>query len=131
MAKAEKTPALQPLGTMVASDDDKIFADPDYRAGAEAEAAQDHVEMLKRGQALVRRYPENDLAHFWLGVAYANLKFYEDAIAAFKQAIKLKPDYPEAWAGLGLAYRVAGRMDDARDAFQRAEKLKPGISKSW
>jgi S1-C subfamily serine protease len=129
VARAEKTPVALPVGRMAVGDHEKIFADPDWRAAAEAQAAQDYVAMLTHAQALVRRYPENAPAHGLLGVAYHWLKFYDDAIAALKQAIKLKPDLAEAWYLLGFSYRRAGRWEDAMAAFRRARGLKPELFK--
>src|SRR5436853_6173799 len=54
-------------------------------------------------QLAVRNYPKSAEAYFNLGKAYlvsARLNA-EKAIDAFKQAIALKPDYPQAYLGLG------------------------------
>jgi len=38
------------------------------------------------------------------GVAYANLNQYEKAISDYTEAIRLKPDYAEAYQNRGIAY---------------------------
>jgi hypothetical protein len=131
MAKVGTTTVPQPLteSATTGSGDEAIFTDPDYRAACDAEAAGDYVEMLKRAKILVKRYPENATAWFALGCAFAHLKFTDDAIAAYREAIKIKPDYANAWNNLGVAYRQSGRSAEAAAAFEQARKLKPSLFK--
>ena len=131
LAKAQSHGKLQPLGQLAGSGKDPVRSDPDYIAARAADAAGDHVEMLKRTQALVQRYPDNAEAQHALGVSYGRLKFLDDAVAALRQAIKLKPDYAEAWDDLGAAYYKAGVTDDAIAAFRQAIKLKPDYAHAW
>jgi tetratricopeptide (TPR) repeat protein len=67
----------------------------------------------------------------WVIVRYRNQRKYKGAVAAFRQAIKLKPDDPEAWYNLGSTYARYGKKDDADAAFQQAIKLKPGYPEAW
>jgi len=48
-----------------------------------------------------------------LGVAYGGLGLYRDAIEAFKQAIRIDPDYADAHHGLGQAYLIIGNKNSA------------------
>jgi tetratricopeptide (TPR) repeat protein len=47
------------------------------------------------------------------------------AIAAFKRATELRPEFPEAWNELGFALRNQGRYADSLDAYDRALALRP------
>jgi len=132
MAKVKPSLAPQPLNQLAnAGGEDAIFSDTDWRSLLAAEAAGDYVEMLKRAKALVARYPDNGDAWGMLGWAFGKLKFTEDAIAAYRQAIKLKPDDALAWFGLGVEYCMAGRWDDATLAFRQAVKIKPDADYAW
>jgi len=44
----------------------------------------------------VRKNPDDALAHFFLGVAYAESGKYEEAIESLKQAIRINPDDAQA-----------------------------------
>lgn len=62
-------------------------------------------------------------AHKNMCVVYGKLKRYGDAAREFKDAIKAKPDYGEAYLALGAIYVQAGRYKDALDKFNKALKL--------
>jgi tetratricopeptide (TPR) repeat protein len=131
ITKADKAQAVKPLGTELTGKDDVIFADPDWRAFVAAEATGNYVEQLKHNQALVRRYPNNAVAQYSLGLTYLNLNFYEDAQTAFREAIKIRPDDPYSWYGLGFALAAKAKIEEATYAFRQAIKLKPEYADAW
>jgi Flp pilus assembly protein TadD len=47
----------------------------------------------------------------------------DQAIAAFQEALRLKPDYAEAEAALGSAYLDKGMKPEAEQAFKKAAAL--------
>jgi tetratricopeptide (TPR) repeat protein len=49
----------------------------------------------------------------------------DEAIAAYRQAIRLKPDYAKAHNNLGLALKAKGQLDEAIAAFRQAIRLQP------
>ena len=51
----------------------------------------------------------------------------EEAIAAYRQAIFLKPDYPEARYNLGVALQDRGQLVEAIAAYRQAIALKPNL----
>ncbi|MGD0786273.1 MAG: tetratricopeptide repeat protein [Sedimentisphaerales bacterium] len=68
----------------------------------------------------------NYIAYDRLGVAYARLDHYTDAMDNFSRAIKIKPDYAQAYFDLGCAYDKLGRAAEAIDAYKQAIKFSPG-----
>ncbi|GAH23063.1 unnamed protein product, partial [marine sediment metagenome] len=60
------------------------------------------------------------LAHYNLGVLYHKLGFYEDAIDALKQAIRINPDYADSYYCLGLVYYTLGYNEDAIEEYTQA-----------
>ena len=71
------------------------------------------------------------IAHFGLGSALGEQGQPEDAIAACRRAIELKPDYARAHYGLGrpLLFR-GGRLDEAVAALRKAIALEPDHAES-
>jgi len=94
---------------------------------------------VELGLEMFRRAIEIDptFARAWAGVADCYCYFYlyvarvpdniQQAEAASRRALELKPDLAEAQASWGLALSTAGRNDEAAQAFERAVHLDPGL----
>ena len=72
----------------------------------------------------------NHLAHNNLGLALANKGLFDQAVAQYRESLKLKPDYPEAHNNLGITLAQEGLFDEATGQFQQALKLKPGLAEA-
>ncbi len=46
-----------------------------------------------------------------------------EAIAAFKEAVKIDPKFTEAWGDLAILYEKAGQESAAMDAFRKSKKI--------
>jgi tetratricopeptide (TPR) repeat protein/serine/threonine protein kinase len=64
-------------------------------------------------------------AHYWRGTSLARENKLEQAIAEYREAIRLKPDLADAHYWLGHALRGRGKNGEAIAAFRRATRLKP------
>lgn len=62
-------------------------------------------------------------AYYGLGLAYTGLEKFEDAIAAYQQAIVYAPDSAYTHAALGSAYANTHRYAEALDAYKVAVAL--------
>lgn len=60
-----------------------------------------------------------------LGSALAENGRLDEAITAFRQAIKIKEDYSEAHFNLGVALKAKGDLSGAASAFRRAISIEP------
>jgi tetratricopeptide (TPR) repeat protein len=49
----------------------------------------------------------------------------QEAIDEYKQTIKIKPDYADAYINLGVTYYKLGRHQDAIEAYKQAIRIKP------
>jgi tetratricopeptide (TPR) repeat protein len=61
----------------------------------------------------------------WLedGTVLRDLKRYEEALAAFEQALRLDPNFTIAWHNKGNALDHLGKSREARQAYDRANQL--------
>lgn len=64
--------------------------------------------------------------HFNLGTTLYNRGEHEDAIRAFREAIKLDPHFADAWNDLGETLRDRGEMDEALHCYKQALVAQPG-----
>ena len=60
------------------------------------------------------------MAYYGIGFACGNLERHADAITAYKQAVAIKPDYPEAYYNMGFA---CGRLKQNAPAIAAYEKV--------
>ena len=66
--------------------------------------------------------PNDPDAYFNLGIAYV-LEKYEDALSAFKQAVRLKPDWPEALNALGDTQLSLAQYAEAVRSYEATIRL--------
>ena len=57
-----------------------------------------------------------------LALVYREIKQYDLAFVHFKEAIKLKPDFSEAYNDMGVLYSLQGKVDEALECFNKAVK---------
>lgn len=84
-------------------------------------------DLLAATETLARAKPtpENYLA---LSLAYHQAKRYTDCIKAARDALRLKPDYAEAYNNIAAGYEALGQWDQAIDAARAALRLKPDFA---
>jgi Tfp pilus assembly protein PilF len=78
----------------------------------------------------VKKAPGKARAWFNLGGAYMNVDT-EKARPAFLNALKLRPDFVEAWYDLGILDQQKGRFDAAITNYQRAIELDSHYWQAW
>ena len=64
-------------------------------------------------------------SYYNLGLAYYQSGQIEKAIVAYQKAIKLEPNFADAYGGLGIIYWRSGNLDDAIRHCQKAIKIAP------
>ncbi|MBU0846114.1 tetratricopeptide repeat protein [Patescibacteria group bacterium] len=63
--------------------------------------------------------------YYQAGNDFLKKREYPKAIASYKQAIKIMPDYFKAYCNLGVAYKCAGLFKEAENIYVKALKIKP------
>jgi tetratricopeptide (TPR) repeat protein len=66
-----------------------------------------------------------------LGLALADQGRIDEAVAQYSEALRLKPDYPEAHNNLGLALAGQGRIDEAMAQYFEALRLQPDFPEAY
>ena len=91
----------------------------------EAGANGEVVKQKEYLDQLVAAHPNDERALFNLGGYYFGQQEYEQAIARYKRATELAPDYSPAYNILGYAQRQQGNYQDAEQAFNKYIELIP------
>jgi tetratricopeptide (TPR) repeat protein len=65
-------------------------------------------------------------AHYALGLVYRDWGKADEEIQAYKQAIRLRPDYTVAYERLGSRYLKSKKFSEAVEVFRQLATLKPG-----
>jgi tetratricopeptide (TPR) repeat protein len=74
---------------------------------------------------IIAANPEDDNAHFYLGLSYNKLNEDEDAAKSLREAVKLKPDNVEYQTELGAVYIKLAKYQEAVTALKKALELDP------
>jgi len=95
------------------------------------ERMQDWQGLLDWCRKWTKSEPKDATAWSSLGFAYINLNRDNDAIEAFRQALRINPEDTTAWRGLGVAYDKLNRSNDAVEAFRQALRINPKDTFVW
>ena len=88
-------------------------------------------KVLEKVKPLISLFPKAINLHNIHGASNAALQRYDAAIDSYNQAIKIKPDYAEAYNNLGIALKDTGDFNAAIDSYKRAIKIKPDYADAY
>ena len=84
-------------------------------------------ELLAQADAQAVNQPVTQTPEHYLELSLQHYREgrYVESVAASRAALKLRPDYAEAWNNIGAAYNKLGRYEEAAAACEEALRLKP------
>jgi tetratricopeptide (TPR) repeat protein len=86
-------------------------------------------EAVENYRQSIRLDPYNAAdAHYAMGLVYRDWGRADDEIQAYKQAIRLRPDYTSAYERLGARYLKSKKNVEAIELYKQLAALKPGDS---
>ncbi len=65
-----------------------------------------------------------------VGIGFLDQQQYSDAIQAFEQVVKLRPDYEDGYVNVGLTYIEWEKYTSARPALEKALQLHPNYARA-
>jgi len=72
-----------------------------------------------------KEQPLDARGHFLRGCSYHELGMYTEALKHYQDAVKLNPDFTEAFMNLGIVYYQLGKYSEAINAYEKALSLNP------
>jgi tetratricopeptide (TPR) repeat protein len=105
-----------------------------------------HIDLEKEAQSLIKQAKYNEAESIYQRliadgnnnpIIYSNLAAIchlegrtPEMISLLRQALALKPDFPEALSNLGIALQEQGNLNAAIDSFRKALALDPNLSQA-
>ena len=80
---------------------------------------------VENSKILLDDYPRSFFLHNIIGASNAALKQFDAAIDSYKMAIKIKPNYAEAYYNMAIAQKEIGALEAAVESYKKAIELKP------
>ncbi len=91
------------------------------------------IKTYRKALRLGTNIPENQMhlavLHHGLGLALRELDKTDEAIAAYKEAISIQPDFALAHNSLGAALLARNEVDAAITSFRRALEIEPNLAR--
>jgi tetratricopeptide (TPR) repeat protein len=116
---------LEHLGQAVAHSSKASEGEQLLIRSLEAQAKADPAKSLQLREEMVAKYPQDERAHFNLGNTYNGRQQYDKAVAEYRKAIELNPNFSPAYNSLGYTYRPMGNNTEAEQAFRKYIELVP------
>jgi serine protease Do len=101
---------------------------PFFLRAATLESEGKWEDLVQLAQDWTGREKANANAWLVLGHAYFNLKQDQPAIEAYRHAVELSLNYPEAWYALGASYARSGQKDKAAEAHRTLAALDASLA---
>lgn len=101
------------------SDDPPINANTRFAAGQLAESQNSPQQAAQQYEEALKLNPKFEAAAYRLGVVYAQVRNFPEAINAWQYYVKLTSGSATALGNLGFCYELAGQRDKAVDAYQQ------------
>ena len=117
----------------------KIAAEQEPQAPS-SEQIQSIISLYTQGQLKLALYASNQMLELFpnavvlynfAGAANVGLMQFDAAIANYKQAIRIKPDYAEAYYNMGIALGSKGEVKAAINSYKQALQINPDYAEAY
>ena len=78
-----------------------------------------------RIRSLIDRDASDAEAHHNLGTLFMRSARRDEAVAAYRQSLRYRPNYAATYLNLGYALKDSGRLEEAAAAWEQAARLVP------
>jgi parallel beta-helix repeat protein len=87
--------------------------DDEFNEGVRLLNNRNYAESLPLFQRLTTNYPDRAEGYIGLGNSYLGLRYFEEAVRAYHECLRLKPSYDIAYYNLACAASLQWRVDEA------------------
>ena len=90
-----------------------------------------HQQTLSYITEMLEQFPYSATLHNLSGASNAGLGQYDAAMDSYRVAIKIKPDFAEAYYNMGIALNNNNQPDAAIDSYKKALKIQPDYAEVY
>ena len=88
-------------------------------------------QALSESSQMLERFPNSVILYNIAGASNAALMQFDAAIESYKQALRIKPDYADAYYNMGVALNDKGDPEAAIESYKQALRIKPDYAKAY
>ena len=88
-------------------------------------------QALSESNQMLEQFPNSVVLYNISGASNAGLMQFDAAIESYKQALKIKPDYAEAYYNMSVALNDKGDPEAAIESYKQALKIKPDYAEAY
>jgi tetratricopeptide (TPR) repeat protein len=88
-------------------------------------------QALSHTTQMLEGFPNSVVLYNIAGASNVGLMQFDDAIDCYKQMLRIKPDYAEAYYNMGVALKNKGNLEAAIDSYRQALKIKPDYADAF
>ncbi len=93
-----------------------------FEKGIELTSEGRFGESIAVFQQVIQKQPEAYPAYHMLGHVFGCQEQFKTEVEYYRKALRIRPDYPQAWINLGSAYWAQGKEKKAIEAFCQAAR---------
>ena len=93
----------------------------EYRKAVKAIKKEEYSQAVELLQKVVDKNPKDANAWNYMGYSLRNLKKYDEALAAYEKALKIKPKHKGALEHLGELYLQTGQLEKAKVTLKKLD----------
>jgi len=88
-------------------------------------------QALSEATQMLERFPNSVVLYNIAGACNAGLMQFDAAIINYKKALKINPDYADAYSNMGNALKDKGDLEAAIESYKQALKIKPDYAQAY
>ena len=86
---------------------------------------------LSECNKMLKKFPRSVVLYNILGASHVGLMQFDAAIVSYQKALKIKPDYAEAYYNMGIALDNKGDLEASIKSYKQAIKLNPEYADAY
>ena len=88
-------------------------------------------QALSESSQMLEKFPNSVVLYNIAGASNAGLMQFDAAINSYKQALRIKPDYADAYYNMGNTLKDKGDPEAAIDSYKQALRIKPDYAEAY